>query len=317
MARLGLELPGEPSVPEMARIALEAETLGFDSIWLTETRFTRDAVTCAAAVGMATSRMRVATAVVNPYTRGAVLTAVTAATLDELCGGRFILGIGPGSPAILERQGIPFDRPLGRLRETVAVVRAMLRGEAPAGMAARLDFAPVRPEVPIYLGVTGPKALALAGEIADGVLLNGFVSAAYARRAVAIVRESAERAGRHPDEVEIAASIAVSVDDDAERARAVVRPMVATYLAEFPSIARESGVPEEELARIGHAYRAEGAESAGKLLRRETIDDLAIAGAPDDVRRGLDLRRSVGVQLPVASLVDPSMARHLRRLAGT
>src|SRR5689334_21372627 len=107
MESIGLELAGTPSVPEMMRLAALAERLGYDSIWLTETRFTRDAVTTAAAVAAATERVRIGTAVVNPYTRGAALTAVTVATLDELAGGRLVAGIGPGSPLILAQQATP------------------------------------------------------------------------------------------------------------------------------------------------------------------------------------------------------------------
>src|SRR5947209_19352887 len=130
MERIGLELAGEPSVGEMMILARRAEDLGYESIWLTETRFTRDAVTTAAAAAAATSRVQIGTAVVNPYTRGAVLAAVTFATLDELANGRIVVGIGPGSPVILDRQGIVFDRPLVRLREYVDVMRRLLTGEA-------------------------------------------------------------------------------------------------------------------------------------------------------------------------------------------
>ena len=177
---IGLELAGEPSVPEMIALARHAEALGIESIWLTETRFTRDAVTSAAAVATATHRVRIGTAVINPFTRGAILTGVTAATMDELAGGRFVLGIGPGSPTVLARQGLGFDRPLGRMRDTVEVVRGLLRGEQvrPPGenapfSGAKLDFTPIRSTIPVYFGVTGPKALALAGEIApkDVVLI--------------------------------------------------------------------------------------------------------------------------------------------------
>jgi 5,10-methylenetetrahydromethanopterin reductase len=318
MAPLGLELFGEPAVPEMMAIAQRAESLGYESIWLTETRFTRDAVTTAAAVTAATTRVRVATAVINPYTRGAVLAAVTAATLDELAGGRFIFGIGPGSPAILARQGIPFDLPLLRLRETVEIVRRLLRGEevwfegetiAVAG--ARLDFTPVRPSIPIYLGVTGPKALALAGEIADGVLLNGFVSLSYTRRAVEIVRTAARAAGRDPDTVEIAGSIHVAVDADGQAARDATRPLIATYLAGFPHIARESGIAAEVLERIVAAYGRGGPVAAAALVSDAIVADLACAGTVADVRAGLAGRREAGVQLPVVSLAQSGMASWL------
>src|SRR5829696_4761027 len=139
MLPIGLEFPGEPSVPEIMATASLAEQLGYESIWLPETRFTRDAIATTSAVATATHTARIATAVVNPFTRGAVLTAVTAATLDEVCGGRFVLGIGPGSPTVLERQGIRFDRPLVRLRETVEVVRRLLKGEEVSFMGKTME----------------------------------------------------------------------------------------------------------------------------------------------------------------------------------
>ncbi len=317
----GLELFGEPSVPEMTVIARRAEALGYDSIWLTETRFTRDGVTTSAAVAAATERVRIATAVLNPYTRGAVLTAVTAATLDELSGGRFILGIGPGSPTVLARQGIGFDRPLIRLRETVDVVRRLLggeevwfEGETTSIAGARLDFVPPRPEIPIFFGVTGPKALALAGEIADGVILNGFVSLSYTQRAVEIVRNAARQAGRDPEAVEITGSIHVAIDSDGQAARDAARPLIATYLAGFPHIARESGLDPDLLDRIASLYRDQGQIAAAALVSDAIVDGLACVGAIDEVRRGLDARRQAGVTLPIVSLADSRMATWLGEL---
>lgn len=312
---LGLELPGEPTAPEMMETARRAEALGYESIWLTETRFTRDAVTTTAAVATATERTRVATAVTNPYTRGAVLTAVTAATLDELAGGRFVLGIGPGSPTVLARQGIAFDHPLRRLRETIEVVRRLLRGETLtftgetlSVIDARLDFTPIRPAIPIYLGVTGPKALALAGEIADGVILNGFVSLAYTERAVEIVRSAARSVGRDPDGIEIAASIVVSVDTDGRAARDAVRPVVATYLAEFPHIAREAGIATEQLDHIAALHQRQGAAGAATLVDDATVEALTCVGTIEEVQDALRRRRAAGVQLPIVSLAQSGAA---------
>lgn len=321
MLPIGLELPGEPAVPEMMALARQAEAAGFESIWLTETRFTRDAVTTAAAIATATQAARIATAVVNPFTRGAVLTAVTAATLDEVCGGRFVLGIGPGSPTVLERQGYRFDRPLVRLRETVDVVRRLLGGEEVSFTGStmqitrtRLDFAPVRSDIPIYLGVTGPKALALAGEIADGVILNGFVSPAYTQRAVEIVRTSARAAGRNPDDVGITASIIVSVDADHETALDAVRPLVALYLAEFPNIARESGVADDVLSQITAVHQREGAHAAAEFVSDAIVMELTCAGTLAEVQDGLSRRRAEGVDVPIISFAQTSMVSWLRPL---
>jgi 5,10-methylenetetrahydromethanopterin reductase len=280
-------------------------------------------VTTTAAVTAATNRVRVATAVINPYTRGAVLAAVTAATLDELAGGRFILGIGPGSPTVLARQGIGFDRPLMLLRETVDVVRRLLRGEevwfegetiAVAG--ARLDFTPRRSTIPVYFGVTGPKALTLAGEMADGVILNGFVSLGYTRRAVQIVRDAAGRAGRDPAAVEFTGSVHVAIDADGTAARDAARPLIATYLAGFPHIARESGLNPALLDRIGAVYRDQGQTAAAALVDDRIVDDLACVGTIDDVRHGLEQRRQAGVTLPIVSFADSRMTRWLGELGG-
>ena len=319
--RLGFEVLGEPAVPAMTAIARQTEALGYDSIWLAETRFTRDAVTTAAAVAATTRRVRVATAVTNPFTRGAVLTAVTAATLDEAAGGRFILGLGPGSPTVLARQGIGFDRPLTRLRETVEVVRRLLAGdevwfagESLSVAGARLDFTPPRPAIPIYLGVTGPKALALAGEIGDGVILNGFVSLTYTRRAIEIVRSAAHAAGRDPDAIEITASVTVAIDEDGDRARDAVRPLIATYLAQFPHIARESGVPAELLERIARVHSDGGPAAAAALVDDAIVAELSGAGTVDEVRAALAQRRQAGVHLPNVSLADSDMARWLGAL---
>jgi 5,10-methylenetetrahydromethanopterin reductase len=316
VARIGLELSGEPAVPEMMRIARRAEALGYDSIWLTETRFTRDAVSTCAAVAAVTNRVRVGTAVVNPFTRGAALTAVTAATLDELAGGRFVLGIGPGSPTVLARQGIAFRQPLARVRETVAVVRAMVNGGSARfdGGGAELDFTPVRPEIPVYLGVTGPRALDLAGEIADGVILNAFVSVGYTERAVERIRAAAQRAGRDPDSIEVAQSLAVSIDNDGERARDAIRPLVATYLAQFPNIARESGIAESTLAGIAALFAERGAASAAELIADEVVAALTCAGSPAECRQAIARRREAGVDLSIAGFAHGCSDENLAAL---
>lgn len=322
--RLGFGLPGQPSVREMMLLAEQAEDLGFDSVWLTETRFTRDAITTASAVAAATSRIRIGTAVTNPFTRGAVLTAITFATLDELAQGRALFGFGPGSPHILRRQGYTFDLPVTRMTEHIEVVRRLLTGERVTfrgrtttvdGVA--LDFQPYRPSLPLYLGVTGPKALALAGEIADGVILNGFVSAAYSRGAVQQVRDAASRAGRDPDQVEIASWLMVSVDRDSARAKDAVRPMVATYLANFPNIARESGLPDDLLALIATKFAEGGSTAAARYVEDEVVTRLACAGTSDECRSLIQRRRDVGVALPILGILGSDPGAAMRDLVVT
>jgi 5,10-methylenetetrahydromethanopterin reductase len=308
--RLGFGLPGQPSVREMMVLAKQAEELGFDSVWLTETRFTRDAITTASAVAAATSRVRIGTAVTNPFTRGAVLSAVTFATLDELAQGRAIFGFGPGSPHILRRQGYDFDLPVTRMTEHIEVVRQLLTGERVTYRGrtvsvdnVSLDFTPCRTSMPLYLGVTGPKALALAGELADGVILNGFVSADYSARAVERVRAAATRAGRNSANVDIASWLMVSVDRNSGKAKDAVRPMVATYLANFPNIARESGLPGKLLDTIGTVFAADGAAAAAAHVTDEIVTQLAVAGTSDECRALIRARRDAGVTLPILGIL--------------
>ena len=204
------------------------------------------------------------------------------------------------------------------MRDAITVIGGLLRGEevwfegetfTVAG--AKLDFAPPRPAIPIYLGVTGPRALALAGEIADGVLLNGFVSVSYTARAVEIVRAAARDAGRDPDTIEIAQSIVVSVAGDSQRARDAARPLVATYLAEFPNVAREAGLPSEDVSRIAAAHREGGIVSSAPLVSDGIVTRLTCAGTVDDVRSALCERRRAGVHLPVLSFVESTMISSL------
>src|SRR5215217_157551 len=293
--RVGFGLAGQPSPREMMRLARHAEDLGFESVWLTETRFTRDAITTAAAVAAATNRVRIGTAVTNPFTRGAVLTAVTFATLDELAEGRL---------------GFSFDLPLTRMCEHIEVVRKLLSGERVSYQGqtvtvdnVALDFQPYRPAIPLYLGVTGPRALETAAEIADGVILNGFVSAQYSARAIQRLQEHATQAGRAKDDIEIASWLMVSVDSDSTKAKDAVRPMVATYLANFPNIARESGLPDELLETIGRVYTEGGVLDAARYVGDDVVIRLSCSGTPDEVRELIQARRDVGVTLPILGIL--------------
>jgi 5,10-methylenetetrahydromethanopterin reductase len=319
--RVGFGLPGQPSPREMMRLAERAEKIGFESIWLTETRFTRDAITTSAAVAAVTRRVRIGTAVTNPFTRGAVLTAVTFATLDELAQGRLVFGFGPGSPHILRRQGFSFDRPLIRMCEHIDVVRRLLSGERVTYHGetvtvdnVALDFQPYRPRIPLYLGVTGPRALEIAAEIADGVILNGFVSAQYSERAIGRLRERSAQVSRAADDFEIASWLMVSVDRDSAKAKDAVRPMVATYLANFPNIARESGLPDALLETISRTYAEGGVGEAAKHVGDDVVTKLSCSGSTDEVLELIQVRRNVGVTLPILGILGNNTATAMEEL---
>lgn len=320
--RIGYAFLGEPDVRGMLALAQRAEAAGYESVWIAETRLAREAIVPAAAIAAVTQRIQIATGCINVFTRGAMLTAVTFATLDDLSGGRAILGIATGSPLVLQSQGYDFDQPLVRLREYVEAIRALL-AEGRVSYAGRtlripeavLNFERPRRTIPVYLGVTGPKALKLAGEIADGVLLNGFMSVEYVGRARERIAAGEKRAGRPIGSVDVAMAIDTALDRDGEAARHRMRALLATYLTGFPHIARESGLEAEYLERLGQAVREEGVESAARLVGDEILDSLVSAGTPEHCRARILAYRDAGVTLPVVSAVGPDFGLTLDELA--
>lgn len=319
--RLGLGWLGEPAAREFAEVARRAEQRGFSSIWLAETRFTREAIVASSVVAMCTERIQVGTAAINVFTRGAALTAITFAALDELALGRIVLGVGPGSPVVLAAQGYPFDHPVARLREFVAGVRAVWRDEDFEGRfvkvsGVRIEFERQRAELPIYLAVTGPRALELAGEVGDGVILNAFMSTGYIRRAVERLRMGAVRSGRTLNGYPLCGAVVVALDRDGVRGRDAVRPLVATYLTGFPNIARESGVSPEDLERYREARARGGLEATTALIPDEVVDRLTATGSLEDCRRRLGEYRDAGITEPIVFCHPSQHAAVVEGLAG-
>ncbi len=178
--RFGVKLASHyVPVGDFLDLARHVESIGYESVWTTEGRTACDSVTTAAAIAACTERVRIGTSVVNPYSRSPALLAVSAASIDQISRGRFTLGIGPGDPVVLARQGIRYRQPLTRLREYVHVVRELLAGKSVsfAGETVllsdlELDARPYGGPIPVYIGATGPRALEQANEIGDGILLN-------------------------------------------------------------------------------------------------------------------------------------------------
>ena len=306
MERYGLAFLGAPRVPEMVELAQQAEEAGCESVWIAETRITRDGFVPAGAIAAQTSRIGIGTGIVNVFTRGPVLSAISFATLDEASGGRAIAGLGPGSPLVLAAQGQPFDKPLTRLREYVDVMRRLLRGERfdYAGQTvqlegAQLEFEPYRQEIPVHLGVTGPKALELAGEIADGAMLNGFLPPAYVRRARERIAVGAARAKRDPTAIDISMALITAVDDDGQAARDAARPFVTMYMTRMPNIAAEMGFDGEQLAQVRAAVADGGIEAGLPYVSDAMVTAVTVAGTPEECRARIADYRAAGVGLPI------------------
>jgi 5,10-methylenetetrahydromethanopterin reductase len=313
VALLGHGLPG--TAVDWARAA-ERWSLG--SLWVIEDYFHPGAFALAGAAAAATGRITIGLGVVNPYTRHPALLAMETAALVGLAPGRVVLGLGSSNRRWIEGQmRIPFATPLRGLREGTEIVRRLLAGErvshAGACFAVEdvvLDAPPPTP-VPIVLGVKGPRALALAAEVADGVHCSILTSPGHVRR----VRASTRAVGR---ELVVLAYVPMAVEADGRAARARVRPLLARYLGALhgQSILADAGLTPAETQPFHDALRV--GRPAAELVTDAMVDTLAVAGTPAEGRRALERLAEAGLDAPVAVLpAGAPLEAQLRELGRT
>ena len=326
----GLIFVGAPSVPEMARLAQRAEARGFESIWVAETRMTRDAFVPLGAIAQATEHVRVGSGIINAYTRNPVVIAISFIGLEELAPGRVVMGLGCGSPLVLAPQGIGFEKPLTRLREYCEVIPRLIRGEEVTydGEAVRLEAAQIedllsqsatpggpRTRIPLCIGATGPRALEYAGQVADAVMLNISLPTDYVRDAIERIAEGARRAGRDPDAIEISMVIATCPHERSEEGKRLAARFVALYLSLFPNLARETRIDETRIQTVRSAFNERGLDAAADQVSDEIVDYVAAAGTPDECRARLDEYRAAGVRLPILAPLEGTMEPTIDALA--
>jgi len=304
--RVAFSLPVPPDLTMCRRVAERAEQLGYEGVWIADTGAGPDAFVLAAAVAPATTRLRIGTAVVPVYTRSPSVMAAGAGSVAQLAPGRFVLGIGASSETIVDAWGgVPYARPLTRMRETVKVLRDMLAGERVTYAGAtvrtrgfRLVSLPPKP-VPIYLAALMPSMLELAGEIADGVILN-FMPVEAVPRMLEHVRIGAARARRDPSSIEIVSRFQTIVTDDVPAARAALRHMMGPYFATsvYNRFVAWCGFADEA-THILAAWQAKDRARNTAAVTDAMIDRLAIIGPAGVCRARLAEFASAGVTTPM------------------
>ncbi|MBI5879241.1 MAG: LLM class flavin-dependent oxidoreductase [Chloroflexi bacterium] len=297
--RLNNDLPVERTVA----LAQAAEQYGFDQFWVSHDLFLRSAWVILSAVAQATTRIRIGTGIVNPYTANLGEIAMGAVTLDELSGGRFNLGIGAGAADFLGWVGIVQDAPLTAMRESLAVLRRLFAGERAAydGRFVRgwTDEAylrvPARP-VPIYVGAMSPRMLELIGEAADGGLPLLFPPEHYAN-VQPLVAAGAHRAGRDVEQVDLAACIWCSVSADRAAALDALKEKVAYYgHALSPTIYAQLGLSAADFAPIRQAVVVEDDLRKGKQLVTDAMLRIGVVGTARDVIQRLERLAALGAR---------------------
>ena len=286
------------AVREGMEIARYAESKGFHAIWQAESRLVREATVPMAAFLAVTERIKVGSGVVNNWTRNPALLASTFSTLDDLAPGRVILGIGAWWEPLASKVGVNRTKPLLAMRETVEAVRALLAdqhvtydGEFVHLDGVELDYVHQerRPkDVPIYIGATGMQMMELAGEIADGVVLNYLVSPIYNDKAMDHLERGARRAGRSATDLDRPQLVVCSLDEDRAAALDAARLLVTQYLGQQPHIMKASGVPESLLEDISKVLTwpatAEEVEAASKFVPDEVVQMITASGTADECK---------------------------------
>jgi len=333
--KLGLNLgyaPPGTNPAELVPLAQEAERLGYDSVWAAEAWGT-DAVTVLAWIAAVTSRIKVGTAILQIPGRTPANTAMTAATLDLMSGGRLLLGLGTSGPQVVEGwHGQPWGKPLGKTREYVEIVRAALRrevvehegehyripyagpGATGLGKPLKLMLRPLRSEIPIYLAAIGPRNVALAAEIADG-WLPIFVAPERFDDAF-----GASLAGA-PAGFEIAPTVMVLVGDDVQALRDALKPHLALYVGGmgakgrnfYNALMRRYGW-EAEAERIQDLYLSGHRLEAIAAVPDELVDAVSLVGPPERIRDRLAAWRETPVTTLIAGSTQPEALRTLAEL---
>ncbi len=324
LGKLALSLPVPPDVRTCVEWARRAEDLGFESIWIAETGGP-DPFVLAGVVAQATTRVRIGLAVSPVYFRTPATIAAATGTVAQLAPGRFVLGLGSSSHAMVRNwHALPFVRPVTRVRETVAVVRAMLAGEKLAfeGRTVRTQgfrlLVPPPAPVPIYVGALRPPMLELAGEIADGVVVNLFPPEALPRM-LAHVAAGARRADREAVRLECVCRHQVLVTDDTDGARNVFRAGLTGYFATpvYNRFLAWYGF-EEEAALIARGFATGDRALSRSGMTDRVVDSLGIFGSADACRARVAEYARAGVDTAIISplALDPvAVARTLEAFA--
>jgi F420-dependent oxidoreductase-like protein len=320
----------------------EADRLGYHSVWAAEA-YGSDVVTVLAWFGARTEKIKLGSGIMQMPARTPAMTAMTAATLDELSEGRFLLGLGLSGPQVVEGwHGVPYGKPLGKTREYVSIVRKILRREEPLvhhgrhyqipyrgsdatglGKPLKLILHPDRPDLPIYLASIGPQNVQLTAEIADGwlpIFYSPDKSAeVFGEHLVAGFARS-EDPGK-ADRFDIAPSVSAVVTDDLEFGRNLVKPYLALYIGGMGARGRNFYFDlacrygyEQAATEIQDLYLAGKKEEAIRRVPDELIDETNLVGSKEAIRDRLAVWRESGVTTLLISTMDVSTVRTLAEL---
>ncbi|WP_455284510.1 5,10-methylenetetrahydromethanopterin reductase [[Eubacterium] cellulosolvens] len=300
-------------------LTVESEKSGFDHVWITDHYNNRNVYVSLTLAAMCTEKIKLGPGVTNPYMIHPVMTAQAVASLNEVAPGRVVCGIGVGDKTTLATVGVELQAPLSAIRDSVQIIRDMTSGKASQleGKAFKVSgarfFFKVGNPIPVYVGAQGPKMLALAGEIADGVLINASHKQDI-ENAVKFVKEGAARTGRTMDKIDVTVYTSFSMAEDPGKAVKAATPVVGYIVA---------GAPQQLLE--GHGISTQAAESIKNDIAKgkwkeafgqvtpEMMDAFSICGTSDTCLEKIEELGKLGMtQFVAGSPLGPKVRRSIR-----
>jgi len=330
--RLALQIgfAGSPSEREdIVKRVQVADDLGVESVWVAEA-WGRDAFSILTQLALSTKKIGLGTAIVNVFSRTPAVLAMTFGTLDELSGGRAIIGLGSSGANVIEHwHGVKFEKPATRLREYVAIINMIMRRQKlmydgkifNLQRGFTMQFPTIRQHIPVYIASITPKSIVQTGEIADGWIPIYWPKDKLAE-GIGLLMEGAQKAGKSRADITVAPSLVVQFTDegDPETARMQARAPIAFYVGRMGTFYYEMLTRNgfgEEVEKIREAWANRDARGAAAAVSDRMLDQTAIVGPLDRCAEELDERRALGVDLPIIPMPGrdaTEMGRVLERL---
>jgi probable F420-dependent oxidoreductase len=296
MQRLGITIPCDPFLNRhYGELVRAADRCGYTDGWSFES-FGSDAFSPLAAAAMFSDKLRFGTAIVPVFTRPAPLIAMSAATVNQLSGGRFVLGLGISTPNIVENwMGVPFEKTHTRTRETVEAIRAIMKSEKYTANGKvvkvngfRMDIPLEVPPAPIYLGAQGSKMLRLAGEIGDGVIVN-FITTDTLPAMLEHTREGMRSAGKDPSKLDVVCRIIMAVGEDEATALSLLRRSLTSYVTvpQYNKFFREIGY-ENEAGKAMELWNKGDRKNALASIPDDMVESIFVFGDAKHCRKRID-----------------------------
>jgi 5,10-methylenetetrahydromethanopterin reductase len=318
MVKFGIEFVPKEAYWKTVYYAVQSEKRGFDNLWITDHYNNRNVYVTLAATAIYTKKIVFGPGVTNPYLINPVVTVQSLASLDEMAPGRVVLGMGAGDKTTLASTGVEAKKQLSAVVDAIRIFKAMLEGKSVTYEGnvfqvngTRFNFKP-RGQIPVYIGAQGPKMLATAGKIGDGVLIN----ASHPKDidyAVGQIKKGVDEAGKKMSDVDVTAYTSYSVHKKPEKAIQAASPVVAFIVAGSPNVILERhGINLETADKIREALKKGDFGGAFSSVSPEMIEAFSIAGTPDVCIQKIARLLKAGItQFVVGSPIGPNVRKSI------